>query len=143
MKFNNDRGSTLSFVIVIIAVLTVLGGALLSAAVAEAKQVGHEEKKIKAYYIARSGADATAQYIISNQSNEDKLEGIIGHTGTGNLAGYTFDVDVSDNPAEETITIKATASVGEIKNTAQLILFYVKKVVNNEEIIEYRRGPWQ
>lgn len=59
----NNQGSTLVMVILIIAVLSILGIAVLNASINDNRYAIKEHDYQQAYYIARAGAEATAVYL--------------------------------------------------------------------------------
>lgn len=63
---HSNKGSALMLVLIILSVFAILGTALLSLSLSENKQVIYQERRIKAQYSARSGAEAMASYLIEN-----------------------------------------------------------------------------
>ncbi|MGM1047376.1 MAG: DUF7305 domain-containing protein [Bacillota bacterium] len=126
----NERGFALPMVLILVTALSILGMALLGVSVSQAARTVHQEKKEQAFYIAKSGADAIASYIIENYNpatltttaistlHRDYLDQDI-HLGQG-----TFHAEVTTgaplNPY--TIIIKSTAKVGNVTNQATLTL---------------------
>lgn len=68
IKLKKNNGSSLILVIIIMSVFFILCTSLGSSVVWEANNASNQEKKTQAYYIARAGAAATAQYIKSMSS---------------------------------------------------------------------------
>lgn len=62
----NKKGMALITVIIVLLVLSILGTALISIGMNETRGSVDSERRIKAYYIARSGADAVAAWIEDN-----------------------------------------------------------------------------
>lgn len=62
-KSNDNRGSALVMVISMMFIVTILIFALVSLVISEFKLVNSEEDSQQAYYLARSGAAATADWI--------------------------------------------------------------------------------
>jgi hypothetical protein len=62
-KINDNRGSALVMVISMMFIVTILIFALVSLVISEFKLVNSEEDSQQAYYLARSGAAATADWI--------------------------------------------------------------------------------
>jgi len=95
-KHSNDRGSALVITIIIFAVLSVLGVAVLNMSLAETRQVVHQQNKIQSHYVARSGADALASFLIENP---DELENMLSKTatypGVGLVNNKEFNVKVT------------------------------------------------
>ncbi|WP_416197890.1 MAG: hypothetical protein ACFWUA_10020 [Sporanaerobacter sp.] len=65
-----DKGSTLIMVIVVSSILIMFSIALNTISISEAKQAMFQQKKMQAYYIARSGAVATADWITTMESED-------------------------------------------------------------------------
>jgi flagellar basal body-associated protein FliL len=76
---DSQQGSTMVMVLMVMVVLLILGTALISTSVAENRFVVKNEDRIQAYYIARTGAQAVAEYIIQGDASE-----IIGLTSEPN-----------------------------------------------------------
>ena len=118
----NKKGSALVIVLLIMVVMSILGTAVLRIALAETKFASHQEDKIQAYYIARSGAQATAEYMIKDANNdahefiepESDLES--GLRGSGLIGGGDFEVTVSGDIANNVVNI---VSVGEYNGIQQ------------------------
>ncbi len=68
----NRKGSTLVIVLMVFAVLSILATVTLSFMLTENKQSIHQKNKIEAYYIARSGAEATEAAIREIYEEADK-----------------------------------------------------------------------
>lgn len=66
MPLSGERGSVLLLVLIVMMVLIILGTALISLSLADLNQSLQQEQKTGAYYLARSGADAVATYIINH-----------------------------------------------------------------------------
>ncbi|WP_106767475.1 pilus assembly PilX N-terminal domain-containing protein [Paenibacillus faecalis] len=126
----NERGFALPMVLILVTALSILGMTLLGVSVSQASRTVYQEKKEQAFYIAKSGADAIASYIIENYNpvtltttaistlNHDYLDQDI-YLGQG-----TFRAEVTTgaplNPY--TIIVKSTAKVGNVTNQATLTL---------------------
>ena len=70
-----EKGSALITVLIVMGVLTVLGAALMHYSMTDNLQVFNDEKRMQAHYLARSGAEAVADYIMKNPENADELLG--------------------------------------------------------------------
>jgi len=69
---NND-GFALVASIILIAILLVLITVLVNISLAEYRQAERNKNDVKAYFLARSGADLMANYIINNESDASAL----------------------------------------------------------------------
>jgi hypothetical protein len=117
------------------SVLTILGVALLGLSLFETKMVAREGKKMQAYYLARSGAEATAAWMLDPGNpgvsiiNSDRSA--IDITGAPNpsvnppeFGAGAFGVKVYRNTPYDinSIIIESTASVDGIPSKAVLRL---------------------
>lgn len=109
----NDKGSTMIVVLLVMVVLMILGVVIMNTSVAENKFAKKNEDRIQAYYIARSGAQTVAEYIINGEG-----EDLIGKTSDPNtqIGGGTFTVTVAEDTSNDLINI---TSVGEYNGTTQ------------------------
>jgi hypothetical protein len=118
----DQKGVALPTVLLIIVVLSLLGMMLLAVSANEAVRASYHEKKTKAYYIARSGADAIAQHIINNYTtfnNTDRTE-LNDHLNQDiNEFGGVFRVQLDPlNPSSTNLTIR---SMGRVNNTEDVV----------------------
>jgi type II secretory pathway component PulK len=91
--FKGEKGSALITVLIVMGVLTVLGAALLHYSLTDNLQVINDEKRMQAHYLARSGAEAVADYIMKNPDGVDELLGK--KTESVELGEGTFQVEVT------------------------------------------------
>lgn len=115
---HGEQGSALLLTIIITMVLLVLGGALGVFSLMERGQVGREEADLKAYYLARSGADLMAQVLIENPEKFDIIEGKTSDQ-VEFQEGY-FTVKVDDLPSG--VRVASTGVVGNRKRTVSIVL---------------------
>lgn len=115
---SNNEGGALAVVIIVMAVLTILGTVTLRVAVAETNFAVNQENKLQAYYLARSGAQSVAEYMVRD-ANEDAHE-IIDKDSEWNeqLSGGKFMVEVSSIPSSNDIDIIST---GEYEGVQQKV----------------------
>lgn len=67
----NEKGMVIPIVLMVFMVLMIIGGAALSVATADHRHSAHQSHKIQAYYLAKSGAEAFADYLIEKSSSEN------------------------------------------------------------------------
>ncbi|KUK71914.1 MAG: Uncharacterized protein XD91_1646 [Clostridiales bacterium 38_11] len=84
MKRLNNKGGALVTVLLVFLILIILGSAVLFMSVSENRFVAVQEKSMKSYYVARSGADAIASHLIINPSD---LDSFIAKTKVGPAEG--------------------------------------------------------
>jgi len=128
---NNKKGAALVTVIVVFAVLMILGVTVLSLSVTETKQVVYQEEKVKSFYVARSGADAMASYLIDNP---DELDTVINKTkvkpATGQIDGRPFELFVTGT--EEEFIIESIAYTRDGKEDERLYL-----TINEYDLLDH------
>lgn len=117
---SGEKGLALPLVIIVMVVLFILGTALLQYATTEAVQVAQSEKRMQAYYLARSGAEAMAEHLIEDPSLVSQY---IGETGVGSIpnSGGDFTVLVEED-ADGNIRIVSTGSVDDSNERLVLTL---------------------
>ncbi|MBU3072790.1 DUF7305 domain-containing protein [Clostridium estertheticum] len=70
LRLKKHKGSSLLIVLAIASILVILSAAVWTGVVWEANNARNQEKKTQAYYIARSGAVATAKWLGAMSSND-------------------------------------------------------------------------
>ncbi len=98
----DQRGAVLVFILVVFVVLTILGVAILQASLSENKQAVYQESNVQDYYVARSGAEAMASYLIENPDGvEDVINRTAGSTeyASAEINGQEFRVKVTGEPS--------------------------------------------
>ena len=104
-------------------VLMILGTAVLKVAVAENRFSKKSEDKIQAYYVARAGAQAVAEYMIED-AHRDASE-LVGKTSAvteHSDMGGQFQVTVSEIPSSNNLSIISTGEFNGVKQTAKILL---------------------
>lgn len=105
-------GAALALVMMAFAVLSILGVTLLSLSLSETRQVIRQENNMKAFYAARSGADAMAKYLMDNPSQVNTIISKTSSTpGKGSFNGVEFEVKLINGlqPGELIIQSKGRA----------------------------------
>lgn len=121
LVLRSQKGAALPVALMVLLVLSLLGTALWQYSTADAVQVARAENEMRAYYLARSGADATAAWMVNPVNDGGRL---IGSTSAPKeFGGGTLVVDVYRNPdARSEIIIRSVATVNEVQVTAGLTL---------------------
>ncbi len=123
--FKNENGSALLLIMVIIVVLTVIGSAVWQREIAEIRSTELQVNKTKAYYIARSGADMVAEYIMENHSDISSISGW-SNSESVFLGEGEFQVKVTGS-LDDKLEIESTGIVEDVQEVVNIIL------VNNAE----------
>lgn len=128
MILNKKDGVALAIVLIITAALSVLGVGILSLSLAETKQVAYQNKKMQAYYLAKSGADIVSGYIIENpsQSSVTALVGSGKSSQNNQLGNGSFDVQVTSAGGYGQVIVEAKGYVGDIDNTVKVYMSRLK-----------------
>ena len=115
----NEKGIALPLVLLIIVVLSVLGVSIMHINTADTLQVNMDKERVQAYYLARSGADATAAAIIQDQNNVANIN--IGANSTlpsVNLGSGNFTVEVGKY--DNRLDLKSTGTVNNVSHKVTL-----------------------
>ncbi len=111
---SDDNGSILVLLIIIIPILLLLISVIGYYSLSEVYQTNYTENKLKAYYLARSGADAVSAYIL----NGNDVSSIIGRTFSyiDSNSDYANNIDeiIIEDAGGGTIKIISTATVENI-----------------------------
>jgi hypothetical protein len=129
-SIKSQKGAAMIVALIAVMVLSFLGAALWMYSVTDTIQVDRDKKLAQAYYIARSGADATADYILRNpdaltpQVMAEYIEELNGKESRDTIFGggtFTVKVDKTEiSSGVHEITITSTGTIGDTTNTAKL-----------------------
>lgn len=124
----DQRGMALVAVLIIASILTILGTTIWYYSTRDVMEADRTGKKMQAYYLARSGADAVAQYIMTNPDNIDMakyVESLINSPESDpvKLDGVpgSFKVKVTKDE-DKSLVIISTGIVDNVKDSARLTL---------------------
>lgn len=96
MKKRDKSGSTLAFVVIIMAVFAILGSVTLFISNNDTNQVMRQQHKTQSYYVARAGADAVASHLIENKNDFNTyVEKTLDDYATGQINGQEFLIRVT------------------------------------------------
>jgi len=125
MNIKDERGYTLVTVLLVILLLTILGGAYIFAMNFEVRSSYIHSDSKQAYYYARSGAEAGSDWVIANYKNEKE------NIEVGKELNTSFDkgnievaINFQDYGDEELIRINST---GIFRNREQNVTLYMKR----------------
>lgn len=116
---NNEKGMAVPLVIIIMVVFMLLGTAMIGFSKTEALQVARDEKRMQAHYVARSGADATASWLIENYFDTSELDLPLSGSGSFETGSFNIDMDKLDSGL---VKIVSEGIVGDVKDTVTLTL---------------------
>lgn len=130
---SNNKGMVLVLVVMIMAVLMLLGTALMAVGISESKMSSLEENHLKAHYIAQSGVDIAAKYIMDNPQQAVTLFLNKSTAITGNLGAGTFSAALSGDTTKMKIT-----SVGVLssENARETVYLELASIANSNMLFE-------
>ncbi len=120
LNIRNQSGLALPAVIIVMAAALIFGTALWTYASAERTQVDRLEKHMQAHFLARSGAEAVAEHLLTNPS---AVRHFLDHKSESEdipLGEGYFNVTVYADDSE--IIIESTGTVDGISETMSLLL---------------------
>jgi hypothetical protein len=130
---NNSKGAALPLAVITMLVVSLLGAGLWQYSTSDTIQVARQENKMKAFYIARSGAEATAQWMAKPGNNGEAL---VGQTSSSNtFEDGTYIVKVIDAP-ENRVIIESTATVNGVPTQVALLLRRVTSFTEGSPMFE-------
>lgn len=136
----NEKGAALVMTLVVLVVMSILAVAFITVSASEYKFSVVEENKVKAYYVARSGADAVAAAIIDNEggtgiSVQDLAVG-------ASLPAFEVVIPGMDDTAMVTVTresadfinIEAVSTVGSVTGVSNKASLSLARTAGSEGV---------
>ncbi len=126
----DEKGLALPLVVIIFLIFALLGTALVSVTSSQVKEAMLQEQRVKAHYIAYSGADTVATWIIqqfndpeNTQTAIESLNALIaaGESDPTSLGSGSFSVEVSQNHSGH-ILVSSTGNVSDSKQVVTVVL---------------------
>ncbi len=134
MFVNNRNGLALPLVLLAMLTASLLGIATWQYSVTDTMHVALDADRMQAHYLARSGADALAEFLVRNPSRATEM---IAKTATNKATGTlgndkNFQVNVTGDP-KSLITITSEGKSGEATESLMLDLtpLTAKEIFNN------------
>ncbi len=127
--WNDNRGAALAMVLLVLAVGMVIGGVILFLGTHETKMTNATESLTRAYYVARSGADAMGEYLINNP---DKTSTVLNHGSApvsigGGESTITHITPVTEGSVQTVHIVAEGVVPGGYSRTATLVLEHFSK----------------
>ncbi len=143
-KIFNQNGMVLPIVLIIIVVLMLLTAALVNTSNFEINQSKNHEKRLQAYYLAMSAADAVGKWIEEAETQEVVL------TLKGKDSGWQIldedtpgeiRIEVANTQEPYLINIISTGKVNEVVNSITLTLIgqEVQQDPEDPVVVEWSR----
>jgi len=114
------EGSALAFTIIIMVIITILSGIILQIAMAETMQAKRDKDRVEAYYLARSGVEATTKWILNSNNDASKI--IDKQSAPQDLGNGKFNVEVLSTSNPDEIIVKGTGTVGKVLQESSVVL---------------------
>ncbi len=122
---NNHKGSAMIVTLMVVMVITVLGFALWSYSTSEVRFTERDANKMRAHYLARSGAEIVASYIIRNSTGPIATSITPSSSYLSEptaLGDGSFVVSVSMNADGDELTIESTGTVNGVDDKVVLTM---------------------
>jgi hypothetical protein len=128
--FRKNNGGALVLVLMVFSCVIILGSTITAVSYSENRQSIVEEKRLKAYYTARSAADSTAEWLVDT-ANLDNVTNVVPDdqgeayavSGTGNLENTGFTVKVTKDDANiQLVYIEAISNIDGTQGKAALTI---------------------
>lgn len=118
----NNKGIALAYVLIIMAVMAILGLVIIQISLTETLQAAHDKNKMQAYYLAKSGVEATAAWMVNPNNKGDTLIGKTSSpaTLTGSNINGTYIVSVLGDITSPILLVKGTGTVNGVSATATM-----------------------
>ena len=129
MLKKSKKGYTLVLVLIVIAVISILGGAALTTATSTYLSTINQHNTEQAYFTARAAVNTTVKYIQKYSSDTTKMTALMSNTGTGSLSdmgSYTVNVSYTDSN-KNTIKVSSSASY---KGTNSTVVAYLTQATS-------------
>lgn len=131
----NSKGLALGTVLILASILTLLGITIWNYSSRDVLGAERAEKKMQAYYLAKSGADAVAQYIITNPDNMNMSHYIESLIDAPESTPTKLDEDTPghfrvkvEKDRDNNLVIASTGTVDNINETVQVKLYPNKNI---------------
>ena len=140
----DERGISLPLVMIVMIVLSLLGAALMQYSTTDTIQVAGDVKRMQAHYLARSGADATAAWMVVPANNGDTLinkqTSSTASLGVGTV-GTISKVKVYPDPQNSNIII--IESIGSVDDVQETVYLTLTVTISDEGLSIYNREFWK
>jgi hypothetical protein len=134
---NNHKGSAMIVTLMVVLVITVLGFALWSYSTSEVRFTEIDANKMRAHYLARSGAEIVANYMIIN-STGTLVSSITPDSSYLSeptaLGDGSFVVSINMNADGDEVTIESTGTVNGIDD--RVVLTMAKRTRTFSELFQ-------
>ncbi|MBU3177513.1 hypothetical protein KPL47_14335 [Clostridium estertheticum] len=129
-RLQKRKGSSLLIVLAIASILVILSAAVGTGVVWEANNARNQEKKTQAYYIARSGAAATAKWLENMTDAEaSKFNALTFPLNSKNNVFKNGTYDITINKIDQQLFVE---SVGRVKSGTSYVTDTVTSVLKSE-----------
>ena len=131
----NRKGIALGTVLILASILTLLGIVIWHYSSRDVLGAERAEKKMQAYYLAKSGAEAVSQYIITNPDNIDMSQYVESLIDASESNPVKLDEDIPGHfkvkvkrDKDNNLIITSIGIVDNIKETVQVNLHPTKSI---------------
>lgn len=130
----NKNGSTLIITVFLVMLMSMLALALFTIAVSDNKQVVQQDHQMQSYYLARSGADAVAEFLIKNPLEVDNINGNTSATYSYGDGVVEITATVTDRHLDGTPSEIQLLSVGTVEERSKTVTLTLGDVAYDQAI---------
>jgi len=117
----SNKGAALGIALMVLLVLSILGSAFIAVSAAENRNVIYQDKKMQAFYLARSGADTVSSWIIKNPGQAANLNGKKADS-QNQFSNGKVEMEVNHDAANKLITVSAVGKVHDVEKSVKVKL---------------------
>lgn len=127
----NERGWAMPIALLLLVIVVLIAGVMVDYAITEMHHVVKTQNESRSHYLARSGAEAVAQWLIKDPSQiTSRIASVKGKTSTNvKLDGVSMPVAITVNGTGSNVTVRATATIDGETSTVATRLFQIPELV--------------
>lgn len=121
-SIHEEKGAALAMTLIVMLVVSILGLIVLQVSVAETKFSVRDKNRIEAYYIAKSGVEATADWLSKAENNPEQIINRTSLLETFPGSNGEYYVEIIGDENNELIVIKGVGIVNGVSETASMTM---------------------
>jgi hypothetical protein len=122
-KLSTRDGFALPATVIIFMVLFILGTAMLTVTVAETNFSVRDKQRIQAFYLARSGVEATANWLVDPANDPSTIIGKVSNpTSLASGIDGQFTVEIIGNLSDPEFIVQSTGTVDGVSAKAAMVI---------------------
>lgn len=122
MKMKNNKGLVLASSIFVMALLSIVSLTVLTLSLSQTKQAVRQDRRTQAFYLAKSGADSVAKYILQNPTDAANVIAKVNSDVNSHFSNGTFEVEILSGAVAGQNIIKGTGTVDGVENSVSVVI---------------------